>query len=471
MKYRLIFCLASLWWGLCFAQNWEGRVVVLTIDGAIGPAVSDYVVQGIEKAEEQQAAVIILQMDTPGGLDTSMRQMIRAILASSVPVVAYVAPSGARAASAGTYILYASHLAAMAPGTNLGAATPVQIGGIQPLSPHKDPLADPSDPKQLPQLDKGVTAEPDDAGKPDTKTSSAMEHKLVNDASAYLRSLARLRGRNAQWAESAVRDAASLSAQEALDKNVIELIARDIDELIALMAKIPIPAGSDESRLVEINNVTPLFLEPTARQKFLAVITNPNIAYILMLLGIYGLIFELANPGSIVPGVIGGIALLLALFAFQMIPVNYAGLALIILGLMLMLAEVFVPSFGALGIGGATALVVGTIMLMDQDVPGFGLSLSLVLSVAAISVVAMMALLGMVWQARRRPLASEDYRLTDSLCEVLPATADASWVRCHGERWMAQSSQPLQAGQQVRVRARRGLVLDVEPAHIKSTKS
>lgn len=319
-----LLILAALSWTQPVAA---AQVVVLELSGAIGPASSDYIERALRRPEVAQSQAIVLRIDTPGGLDTAMRDIVQAILAAPVPVIGYVAPGGARAASAGAFILYATHVAAMAPGTNVGAATPVQIGGPAPAA--DEPEGQQSDPQP----------------------KNAMEQKMVNDAVAYIRSLAMLRGRNADWAEQAVREAASVSADAALELGVIELVAADMDDLLRqLDGRTVSLAGTD--RVLATANAHIVHLEPDWRSRLLAVITNPNVAYILLLLGIYGLMFELMAPGSLVPGVLGGICLLLALFAFQALPISYAGLALIALGLASILAEAFVPSFGILGIGG-----------------------------------------------------------------------------------------------------------------------
>ncbi|HKJ76837.1 MAG TPA: nodulation protein NfeD, partial [Gammaproteobacteria bacterium] len=341
----LLLSLVPLWPA---AQEGGGIALQLEIDGPIGPATSDYVVRSLEEAANRNAAAVILRMDTPGGLSSSMREIIQAILASPVPVLGYVAPEGARAASAGTYILYACHVAAMAPATNLGAATPVSIAP--------------------------AGGGPDTPGSEGEKGPDAKTQKAVNDAVAYIRGLAKRRDRNAEWAEKAVREAASLDAEAAVKENVADLIAKDVPDLLAQADGRQVEVGG-ETRTLATKDLMVERLEPDWRSRLLSVITNPNVAYILMLIGIYGLIFEFSNPGMIVPGVVGAICLMLALFAFQVLPVSYAGVGLILLGIALMVAEAFAPSFGILGIGGVVAFVIGSIILMDTDVPGFGVSL------------------------------------------------------------------------------------------------
>jgi len=430
-------------------------VVQLDINGPIGPGVAGYVVHGIAQANETASPLIVLRMDTPGGLDPSMRDIIRAILASKVPVAAFVAPSGARAASAGTYILYASHIAAMAPATNLGAATPVQIGGL-PGSPAKPNAPGPANPtgKQPPDMGQASKGAPAGGG-------DAMHHKMVNDASAYIRSLAELRGRNAEWAEKAVREADSLSASQALKLNVIDLIAADTNELLQRIdgREVSTTAGTFTLHVAGTSVNT---LQPDWRDELLAIITDPNVAYILMLLGIYGLFFELANPGFVLPGVIGGICLLLALFAFQALPVNIAGLALMLLGIAFMIGEAFVPSFGALGLGGILAFVFGSLMLMDSSVPGFGISLPLILGVAASSAAFFIFIVGMALKARHRPVVSGSEEMIGLTGTASEDFEDSGNVLVHGEAWHATSNTPLKKGQGVRVLALDGLTLSVE---------
>jgi membrane-bound serine protease (ClpP class) len=420
--------------------------MLLQLDGTVSPASSDFVVRGIAKAATAGASLIILRIDTPGGLDSAMRHIVQAILASPVPVIGYVAPSGARAASAGTYILYACHVAAMAPGTNIGAATPVQIGTGGGL---------PSPPKP------GTGDKPGSDGS-NGKGDDAMQHKLVNDAAAYLRSLAELRSRNVEWTVQAVREGASLSAKEALSAGVINLLARNRDDLLTQLDGYPVNMDGD-TEILNTEDMTLTVLEPDWRTRLLSVIADPNIAYILVLIGIYGLIFEFYNPGFVLPGVVGAISLLLALFALQVLPVNYAGLALLILGIIFMVSEAFVPSFGALGIGGLTAFLIGSIIMIDTDVPGYGISLPLIFTFTAISGAFFLGIIGMAIKARGRPVVSGQEELLKARGTVRQDFSDEGWIHIHGESWRAKSAVPLKRGQTVRVTRINGLTLFVEP--------
>lgn len=436
-------------------------VVVLTVNGAIGPASADYINRGIAGAQTDGAQLVVLQIDTPGGLDLSMRSIIKTILASDIPIATFVAPSGARAASAGTYILYASHVAAMAPGTNLGAATPVQVGGApeQPI-----PRTTPRDSKkeqpdsQPDDQPKGAT-EKEPAGEPTTTPST---RKQVNDAAAYIRGLAQMRGRNIEWAERAVREAVSLSAQEALEQNVVDLIARDVPDLLQQLDGRKVSVAGQE-RVLQTAGAQVVQVEADWRVKLLAAITDPSIALLLMTIGMYGLIIEFTNPGFGVPGVLGAICLLLAMYALQMLPVNYAGLALIALGLAFMVAEAFVPSFGILGFGGIVAFVTGAVILIDTDVPGFGIPIGLILGIAIISAILVALLVGVALKTHRRPKASANAELIGSIADVVDATPDDAWAKLGGETWRIQSKEPLQPAQKVRVLGRHGLVLEVAP--------
>ena len=434
-----------------------GTAVRLEVKGAIGPATRDYVLNGIEYARETGAELVILEMDTPGGLDSAMRDIIKGILGSSIPVVTYVSPSGSRAASAGTYILYASHVAAMAPATTLGAATPVQIGGGAPSPPI------PGD-EQDDEGEETADAEDADASEDDSPelTGTAMERKAVHDAAAYIRGLAELRGRNAEWAERAVREAVSLTADGALQENVIDVIAVDVPELLEAIDGMSVTLGN-ETVEISSNNLMVEIYEPDWRTRLLMVITDPNIAYLLMLAGAYGLLLEGYNPGAFVPGIVGAICLLLALFAFQVLPVNYAGLALIALGIALMIAEAFAPSFGALGLGGIVAFVFGSVILMDTDVPGFAISRALIGTVAAVGGTLMLALMLFLIRSRRRPVVSGTEAMLGEMAEALEGFTTTGTVFVRGERWKATTSRPVVKGQAVQVTGISGLVLKVEP--------
>ena len=433
-----------------------GTVAILTISGGIGPATSDYFVRGLEKAEAGGARLVILVLDTPGGLVASTRDIIKAILSSSVPVVTFVSPSGSRAASAGTYIMYASHIAAMAPATNIGAATPVALGP-QPQAPPP-----PGTPPPVPD-DDTESDEPADA--PDAAPGgTAMERKVINDAIAYIRSLAEMRDRNADWAEEAVRTGASISASKALEMNVIDLITNNIGELLEAIDGRTVNVNGIENTLATSGLVAER-IEPDWRTKLLETLTNPTIAYGLLLIGIYGLLFEGYNPGAIVPGVVGAICLLLALYALQVLNVNYAGLALILLGVVLMISEIFVPSFGALGLGGIIAFVIGSIILIDTDVPGFGVDRVLIGSMAAVGGGVVMAIVWFAVRARQMPVVTGRQELVGSIAEAVSAIDGEGTVFVHGENWTATSKQPVSQGQMVRVVAMHGLKLEVEPYH------
>ena len=438
-------------------QVTRNAAVAIEIDGAIGPANADYVSRSLEAAAQRGAPIVILEIDTPGGLDASMRDINRAILASKVPVVAYVHPSGARAASAGTYILYASHIAAMTPGTNLGAATPVPIGGGLPFSDRDgDKAKNGSDEKQQAE-EKGQDST---AG-----TSQAMKAKAVNDAVAYIRSLAELRGRNADWAEKAVRQAESLSANDALDGNVVDIIATNIDDLLAQTDGRRVKINTQEVTL-NTKDLSTEYIEPDWRTRLLSTITNPNVALVLMLIGVYGLIFEFINPGALIPGIIGAICLLLGLYALALLPINYAGIGLIMLGIGLMVAEAFAPSFGALGIGGAAAFVIGAAIVIDTEAPEYQISWTLIGTMAVTSLVLAAVVTRLAISSYRRQVATGIEQMSGVLGEVTDWHGGRGHVIAHGERWKALSEAPLSPGQPVRVTGVEGLVLRVEPTAI-----
>jgi membrane-bound serine protease (ClpP class) len=419
-----------------------GPVIVLELDDAIGPATTEYVENGLKTARARGASLVVLRMDTPGGLDSATRDIVSALLASPVPVATYVSPAGARAASAGTYILYASHLAAMAPGTHLGAATPVAMG-----SPTGLPGGEPS---------------PDDKKAAAAKPPDAMTAKVVNDAAAYIASLAALHGRNAEWAERAVREAATLTAEQAHAQKVVEVVAGDLPSLLAQAEGRTIRLAG-KPQVLHVAGAGVDVLEPNWRTRLLAAITNPNIAYLLLLVGVYGLLFEFMSPGAVAPGIIGALALLTAFFALDLLPVNYAGLALLLLGVGLMAAEAYNPSVGAFGIGGVAAFALGSLMLFDTPAPGFRLSPGVLIAAVTLSLAYFILALGTALRARRRTLAIGPTTLLGAAGWVVSWSGDGGVVRLQGEDWRARGAGPLAPGQRVRVAAREGLALIVEP--------
>jgi membrane-bound serine protease (ClpP class) len=422
---------------------------LIELNGPIGPAISRYVEQSLVDAANRRSAVVILQMDTPGGLDTSMRDIIKAILASPVPVVTYVAPGGARAASAGTYILYASHLAAMAPATNLGAATPISIGGEPSTPPPATPPVNPSDDKKQ-------------KGPEEIPTGTASERKAVNDAVAYIRALAELRGRNADWAEAAVREAASLSATDALKQHVIEIVAKDVPDLLQQLQGRKVNA-TDHEMVLDTQGLVVRRISPDWRTRLLLVLTHPTIAYGLLLVGIYGLLLEGYNPGAVLPGVVGALSLLLGLYGLQLLAVNYAGLALMALGVGLIVAEFFMPAFGSLGVGGLASFVIGSIILFDNRGSGMRVALPLIVGIAVSGGLVIVTIGWLAARARRRPVSTGVERMIGASVEAISDCQDRCVVRYGGELWNARTVSPLRAGQQARIVKVVELTLWVEP--------
>ena len=432
-------------------------VARIILDGPIGPAAAEYFEDVSQRAEDDGAVAIVLQLDTPGGLSESMRLIISRMLASPIPVLVYVAPGGARAASAGTYILYAGQIAAMAPATHLGAATPVSLGGTTPMP--------------LPKADEGPAKAGTSAPtKPSQPGEDAESNKALNDAIAYIRSLAQLHGRNAEWAEEAVRGAATLTADEAAKEHVIDFVANDMTDLLAKADGRKVKVG-DRSVTLHIKGATVRDYAPGARTRFLAIITNPTIAYLLLLGGILGLGLEATHPGAMLPGIVGAICLLVGLYALQLLPVNYAGLALMALGIGLLVAEAVNPTVGALGVGGVVSFVIGSVMLMKTGVPGYAVNLGVIAGIA----VSFSALLGLivwlVFHARRASQFTGDEALateTGRLLEAVDADGE-SWIMLHGERWRVRSATALPADARVRVVSRHGLLLRIEPAQAETT--
>ena len=455
----ILFLSASL---LVNAEQEKRAAVILEVSDAIGPATSDYIQRGLEKAADKGATVVILRLDTPGGLDTAMREINRAIIASPVPVVTYVAPSGARAASAGTYMLYASHIAAMSPATTLGAATPVQIGGVPDMKPPTFPEKESKDDEATGDEDEDRSKEKEEPkNKPEPVTGDAMTKKIVNDAVAYIRSMAEMRGRNADWAEQAVREAASLTSEQALLQDVIDIVANDTTDLLVKIDGWQVNINGQDV-ILDTSGLEIETIEPDWRNELLSVITNPNIAYILMLLAAYGLFFEMANPGFVLPGVVGGICLLLALYALQVLPVNYAGLSLMMLGIIFMIAEIFAPSFGALGFGGIIAFVIGSVILFDTEGSEIQVAIPIIVAVTLISSAFFLIILRMIYAAHRKPVVSGADEMLGSIGQVMEDIEHTGHIHIHGETWQVQSESPLRCGDQVRVIAIDGLILNVE---------
>lgn len=446
--------------------NADGVVLQLELEGPLGVGNAEYILDGIEQAEQRNASLVIIRMDTPGGLVNPMRDIVKAILGSSVPVATYVAPGGARADSAGTYILLASHIAAMAPTTHLGAATPVSLGGDPPESPSPfQPQPDDAPESRSPEGKDG--AAPGDADEEQheaepPRPDSAMERKILNDAVAYIRALAEAHGRNADWAEKAVRDAATLTAEAALQENVIDVIAASREELLAKINGREITVDNEQVTL-DTGAATVEEVEPSWRAKFLTTISNPEIAVLLWGLGFTALILEFFHPGAMVPGVVGVICLLLGAYALQIIPVNYAGLALILLGFALIIAEAFVPSFGILGLGGIAAFSFGAIMMFDTGIPGFGISIAFVVTFAVITGASLLLIVSYVMKLHRRGAVSGEGSIVGGTATAMEDFTVEGRVWLEGEAWHAVSDAPVRKDEEVVVRRLEGLTLYVEP--------
>jgi membrane-bound serine protease (ClpP class) len=458
MKAALVATIAIVALVVCLlpalAEESGSLALTISIDGVIGPASASYVKEALAKADERRAGIVILRLNTPGGLNSSMREIIADVLASPVPVIGYVAPSGAHAASAGTYILYATHIAVMAPGTNIGAATPVQIGGT------------------MPGLPSGI---PDKAGKDNKdgdrqgEPKDAMTAKATNDAVAFIRSLAELRGRNADWAEKAVREAATLSANGALQAGVIDFIARDPAELLYKVDGRVVEVASGKTQRLTTKSSVIEAIDPGWTSRFLAIITDPNVAFILLTVGIYGLIFEFMSPGAVGPGVVGTICLLVGLYALNLLPINYAGLALMLVGIALLAVEAFNPTV-VIGLGGIIAFVLGAVMLFRVEAPGYGLSWPVIAVVAAMLTGLVFVVLGSVWRARRGPARVGAQAMSGLPAEVLDWNENEGHVFAHGERWQARSVETLKPGEVVEVSNIVDLTLVVQRAPVATSE-
>lgn len=429
----LLLILGSMTANIPLARETRTTIPILSISGAIGPAVGEYVIEELERANlSPNISAVIITIDTPGGLVSSLREINQEILASSKPILCLVYPKGARAASAGTYMLYACHIAAMAPATTLGAATPVNIAGSGP-----------------------------EKGEDQTPTPSAMEKKILNDSIAYIRSLAQLRGRNIEWAEKAVKEAATLSSQEALELNVINYISDSPEQLVSQLEN-QILAFNEQTVQLNLKEAQLVPRAPNWRHKFLTTITNPNIAYLLMMIGIYGLILEFYSPSFGIAGITGTISLMIAMYALQMLPVNYVGVGLMVLGIALLIAESFVPSFGLFGFSGIVAFVLGSIFLIDSDLPAFQVSVKLILFIALTSLIFVVFVLRRAWSLRQKQAVIGEEAILGTLVEASENFDEQGFIWLEGERWAAVCDRPVQTGDLVEVTQVKGLTLVVK---------
>ncbi|MCX8021151.1 MAG: nodulation protein NfeD [Syntrophorhabdaceae bacterium] len=422
IKLSLFLILICLFFTSISIPAYGDEVFIINIQGPINPPVAAFISETLSKAETEKARALLITLDTPGGLDTSMRDIVKSIMDSEIPVIVYVYPSGARAASAGAIILLSAHIAAMAPGTNAGAAHPVAIGS--------------------------------------EKADKTMMEKVLKDAEAYIKSIAAKRGRNVEWAAKAVKESASITAKEALDKNVIDIVAENIEELLA----------KAEGRVVETKKgkIALMFkgkkqtvVEMPFKYRLLSYLSDPNVAYLLMMLGIYGILFEIYSPGAIFPGVIGGISIILALYAFQTIPISFAGAFLILLGILFFILELKVVSHGILGFAGIISIVIGSVMLIDLPKSVLSISWKSILAVAVISALFFFVVLSYAVKAQLAKVKTGREGLIGEVGVAMTPIFDKGKAIIHGELWNCRSDVPIEKGEKVVVKAVEGLILIV----------
>ncbi|MFZ9035334.1 MAG: NfeD family protein [Francisellaceae bacterium] len=444
----LMACLLSVAWANkpIHTIN-DNKAVILTISGGIGPATEEYIQSGFEYATNQAAKVVIIEIDTPGGLADAMRGMIQTMLNSAIPTVVYVYPPGGHAASAGTFLLYAADIAAMAPGTNVGAASPVNIGGTPPSTPTPNP-------EDIPIDEKGQQKPKDD--------KSTIEKKVFNDSAAYIRALAEMNGRNAKWAEMAVTEAATLTAEEALKENVINVVAMDIPDLLRQINGMDVDVNGKKVTL-DTNAMQVEYFEPGWRLEFLQIITDPSIAYLLLVIGVWLLFFEFAHPGLFLPGILGIISILIAIYGLHMLPISYVGLMLMFLGVVLLIAEAFITSFGFLGIGGVVAFTIGSIMLVDTGVPGYEIAMPLILAVSIVTGIFFLLIVHLAIRSYRHRVISGQEGMIGQSGRILVDEDGSKWLFVNGERWRVSHPENYHKHQSVEITDAKGFVLDVKP--------